>query len=327
VIRHPNWFWSTIAPHFAEPYLRRAERGLATPAEIEAELVAKGLPPLATSPDPSRFNPMAEVWWTLAMAAAWIIWRTPRAVRYAWGPYRREVRVWDGPHPQMVPVEPESGEPISVQADAQSFVTVEGYTLEALRELPLLYVLMRSTVSDAEECSPLFIGKEVVSGAAARAELWRKLESGELIADGIRCGHKDRAPIRDAEWIELDHFFEEGWATDAIGTHLEKEPRFTGVRVRRSDVLALWPELKVEAAEAPNGTVAPSTPSPSVRAGDMRAAIRNAFAELWPTGVPTGLMVQERDARIIKLLKSRGLRTPSSRTIHRALTTPGGRTG
>jgi hypothetical protein len=33
----------------------------------------------------------------LAMTAAWIIWRTPDAVRQAWWSYRREVRLWVGP--------------------------------------------------------------------------------------------------------------------------------------------------------------------------------------------------------------------------------------
>jgi hypothetical protein len=68
--QHPQAFWSLIAPNFAEPYLRHAQRGLSTPAEIEAELAANGLPPLAVTPEPERFDPMAQVWWTLPMTAA-----------------------------------------------------------------------------------------------------------------------------------------------------------------------------------------------------------------------------------------------------------------
>jgi hypothetical protein len=71
----------------AEHYLRRARRGLMTPANVEAELAAKGFLPLAVAPDPEKFDPSAEAWWTLAMTAAWIIWRTPDAVREAWQTY------------------------------------------------------------------------------------------------------------------------------------------------------------------------------------------------------------------------------------------------
>ena len=50
-------------PDFRDDCIERARRGLATPDEIEAELAAKGLPPLASKPDEAKFDPMAEPWW------------------------------------------------------------------------------------------------------------------------------------------------------------------------------------------------------------------------------------------------------------------------
>jgi hypothetical protein len=86
-------------PDPAEDYFRRVRRGLITPGETEGEFEANGWPPLALTPDSEKFDPMGEIWWTLGMAAAWIIWRTPHAVRRTWWTYRRrEVRAWIGPY-------------------------------------------------------------------------------------------------------------------------------------------------------------------------------------------------------------------------------------
>lgn len=94
---HPQPWWALDAPKWAERYLRRVHCGLSTPDEIEAELVANGLPPLAFAPDTAGFDLVAEPWWTLPMVAAWIIWRTPHAVTRVWPDYRRKVRKWIGP--------------------------------------------------------------------------------------------------------------------------------------------------------------------------------------------------------------------------------------
>ena len=77
-------------------------RGKKTPDEAEQWLAEKNavadiklrLPPFAATPDLVRFDPMAEKDWTLAMAAAWIIWRTPEAVREHWNDYRFECKEW-----------------------------------------------------------------------------------------------------------------------------------------------------------------------------------------------------------------------------------------
>jgi hypothetical protein len=65
-----------------------------TPAEAEAEASRLGLPKLAKKPDPAEFDPMKEPSWTLIMALAWIMWRTPDAVRNHWDAYRVECEDW-----------------------------------------------------------------------------------------------------------------------------------------------------------------------------------------------------------------------------------------
>jgi len=288
----------TVDAKVVDSFLECARRGLAKPSEIEAALKAKGFPPLASTPDPEKFDPMAEVWWTMGMAAAWIIWRTPHAVRLLWPDYRREVRVWVGPQDNPVFAYKQTGS----GDETFRIETVNGYALEKPIVLPLIGAFLRSTLSDAEEGTPLIVGAE------ARRELWRKLEAGQLVAEGIRKGESARAPIRDAEWIDLDDHYQPDWPVDAIGALMEQSPRYLAVRVRRAQVIKLWPALKSVAAPL-------RPPKPLGR----RDAICQAFGDLWPEGLPPGLMIQQRDANIVDWFKEKALPIPSSRTIARAL--------
>jgi hypothetical protein len=294
----PQPVWEPAPLAVAEDYLRRARRGLMTPTAIEAQLAAKGFLPLSAIPDPTKFDPDAEVWWTLAMTAAWIIERTPDAVRKAWGKYRREVRQWVGPEEFFVECESQ------LAFGYRRMEKVTGYALERLRELDLFGVLLRSTLEPNS-------GTAIV-GETARQSLWRRLESGELVAEAFRNDGSDRSPIRDADWIDLDHYRQVGWPVDSVGTQNEKAPRFLAVRVRRLRVMELWPAQVPELAEvAPKKSVRPLH--------DRREAIRQAHAAIWPHGAPIGLMVKQRDATIQERLKADGLLPPASRTIARAL--------
>jgi hypothetical protein len=48
----------------------KVQHGKLTPAQAEAEALRLGLGPFAKCPDPDRFDPMAEAWWSLPMAVA-----------------------------------------------------------------------------------------------------------------------------------------------------------------------------------------------------------------------------------------------------------------
>ena len=241
------------------------------------------------TPDPNQYDPMAEVWWTLAMALAWIIFRTPHAVREAWWAYRGEFRIWSG----LVETE----------------VMRDGH-----HEICLGYELLRSYDLSVGEVSRQYFyhrvnDNEVMVGEDALSSLWRNLESGQLLAEGVRDGEA-RAPIRDAEWIDLRAFRLEGWPADSIGAD-EETPRFFAVRVRSAKVLEFWPSSTlVEAIVGPDRRSARQ---------ERRAQIRGAYKELWPGGTPLEFMVQQRDVKIIVWFKAKELHPPSSRTISRAL--------
>jgi hypothetical protein len=195
-------------PDPRDEILDRVSRGEITPDEAEGEAARLGLPPFAHTPDPAQFNPMSEPWWTLGMAAAWIIWRTPTAVRRVWSDYRRKVTVWLGPfysrryeggygysHPVAVG---DDGEPS--ENSIPGTVIVREYNLGRQSPLNLFDVLACAALKLPED------GEVVVEGSAAKNELWRLLQLGELVAEGIPADSGDRRTIRDAEWVDLDYF-------------------------------------------------------------------------------------------------------------------------
>jgi hypothetical protein len=115
---------------------------------------------------------MSKPWWTLGMAAAWIIWRTPTAVRHVWSEYRREVTAWR----DLSYRRDESGwgyeYPVAVgdggelgENSTSGTVIVKEYHLERLSELSLFDVLARAASTLPED------GVVVVEGSAAKKEL------------------------------------------------------------------------------------------------------------------------------------------------------------
>jgi hypothetical protein len=238
----------SCAPNPRDEILDRASHGEITPDEAEAEAARLGLPPLAHTPDPAKFNPMSEPWWALGMAAAWIIWRTPAAVRSVWSDYRREVSLWRGPL-YLRRDESRSGYdyPVAIGDNGKrsrdpfpGTGIIAVYYLERQSDLSLFDVLAREAFREPQD------GEPMIDGVTAKGELWRALQSGRLVAEGVPLDTSERRAIRDAEWIDLDYFEQVGWPTDAIGVNLETKERYRSVRVRSDDVTRLWidPRLK-----------------------------------------------------------------------------------
>jgi hypothetical protein len=65
-----------------------------SPWEAERWAEENGLEPFSKRPDPTNFDPMREPQWTLPMAAAWFLWRSPDAVRDYWDDFRKSWSVW-----------------------------------------------------------------------------------------------------------------------------------------------------------------------------------------------------------------------------------------
>jgi hypothetical protein len=74
--------------------LAAVARGRLTPEQAEEWAREKGQAPFARRPDTPGLDPMQEEHWTLPMAAACFIWRSPAAVRDQWDRARNGWTQW-----------------------------------------------------------------------------------------------------------------------------------------------------------------------------------------------------------------------------------------
>jgi hypothetical protein len=81
-------------PTARDTLLTRVNYGELTPQQAELEASRLGIEPFELHPDPTDFDPIKEATWSLVMALAWIMWRTPAAVREMWNVYREGFRFW-----------------------------------------------------------------------------------------------------------------------------------------------------------------------------------------------------------------------------------------
>jgi hypothetical protein len=190
--------------------LRRAREGELTSDEAEAEARKAGVGPLAIEAPIANFDPMAEVYWTLAMALAWGIWRDPAKVREYWNDYRRQGWAWRPPDKQVH----------------------KGWSLERPEYISLNDVWTQDAARP-EKPRPL--------GTEMQDDLWKALSSEQIIATGIPYRSETRISIPAYEWIDLSPLdwvrgYEEGvfsYSGDAV--------RYEAVRVPRKEITTLWP--------------------------------------------------------------------------------------
>ena len=89
----------------------------------------------------------------------------------------------------------------------------------------------------------------IVSGWAAREDLWANLRSGRLPAQGKRCGTSERQAIPMSEWTDLDWLADRAAPADTVGCRIENAPKYDEVRVLWQKVREIWPPLE----ELPSG--------------------------------------------------------------------------
>jgi hypothetical protein len=237
---------------------------------------------MAEIPEPDKFDPMVEPWWTLAMAAAWIIWRRPNAVRQAWPKYRNEVE-----KPIDEPIRGADLFQARIEGKQTAFGPVSDHNRGHLPEVTLFDVL----VAYDQDTS-------LMTGEQARLEMWRRLGAGELPAVGIPQGSIKQVSIRASEWVELDHFDNEKWQVDDIGTNYSEIRLYSKVRVRSACVVELWP------------------PADAVNVHDSlkKSVIRAAIKELRVPDLDA-MTQKERESRIIDAVKKNSGLTVTDRYI------------
>ena len=134
------------------------------------------------------FDPMRETWWTLAMAVAWIAWRSPKRVRENWNAYRAEC--WDWYFREW--------------REGPGGHTFGGYFLEQRKASTLVRLGLSEAFEDhqGQAAAPGMTVKDAIDA------LWVGLGEGLFQATGISTKTADRVPIPEYEWPDLQHIEE-----------------------------------------------------------------------------------------------------------------------
>jgi hypothetical protein len=196
--------------------------GVMCPACAERVTEDLGLEPFETSLPLDKFDPMQEPFWTLPMAAAWLMWSDINIVREHWPKYLNACQRF-----------------IQIQARFSESSSRIGWKLE-----PRHSTNLAETFDFASQAAK----PTIVEPNEARASLLQALQAGRLVASGISAKDKSPAPIPSYEWTDETYFGDHNCETDAIGVdYFSHEARYRTVRVPLSEVLCEWPELVLNA--------------------------------------------------------------------------------
>jgi hypothetical protein len=162
-------------------YVRRGEM---TTVNAERRATELGLTPLISSPNQNDFDPIAEPFWSIPMALAWIMTRDANSVREMWDRWRAEKEFWSWSRWQV------PGGPI-----------YEGYLIKVDGPVGLISLSVASAFWQTE-------GRVFISRNGATAELLKALQAGTIGATGIPTEGAHRTPISAYHWRDLDLYEE-----------------------------------------------------------------------------------------------------------------------
>lgn len=205
--------------------------GVLPSAEAEVLAVKWGQRPFANAPRLSRFDPMVESGWSLAMTVAWISMRSARAVRDSWAAYRVECWEWF-PFRSRRPLD-----------GGKEWWIAEGAELRPLDARTVQDLgLLEATKMDTEH--------KFVSIKSAREDLWRKLAESQIVATGLDArGTAVQIPAH--EWHYLELAGKDDGTDYVIQRSVSLKAAYTDLKFLRTAVLGLWPELKNSETEGP----------------------------------------------------------------------------
>jgi hypothetical protein len=236
--------WERMRGKVRNRILSLVREGRLSPAQAEGWTKKRGEESFET-PDRAKLgDPISLPNWTLAMATAWIIWRSPDAVRDSWNDYRCECYGWDR-------------------------IPIGGSGLQRMAwELRRLPPVSRSTVRSwaFRQDEPT---NQIESPTRACALLDHKLQSGDVEATGIPHGGTGRVRIPPHEWIDFSYLNDDDQRPESIFSEEGVEPRYDVVRVRSSDVMREWKPNVAEVVSRDEATI-PVSPSRRTRLRTIR---------------------------------------------------------
>src|SRR5271165_1763764 len=159
---------------------------------------ANGREPFEKRPDVSALDPMKEELWTLPMAAAWFIWRSPQAVRDQWNLARKSWTKWIQITDRLHKVPPRPNRRL--------------WDLKLFRRAHLDDVFAQAGFNPWKNSQFGFGRRSGGRGSNREADnpydrFKASLKSGKLIATRMRPGEQEGAQIPAEYWIaEFEEF-------------------------------------------------------------------------------------------------------------------------
>jgi hypothetical protein len=177
--------------------------GKMTPAQAELWAKANGQEPFERRPDVSALDPMKQELWTLPMAAAWFIWRSPHAVRDQWNLARKSWTKWIQPTHRLHKVSPRSNR----RWDLKLFRRAN---LDDVFAQTRLHLWNNSQRNPQVNFGRRSVGRRPFKVSPDRNPYHRfkvALQSGKLVATHMRPGEQEGAQIPAEYWIaEFEEF-------------------------------------------------------------------------------------------------------------------------
>jgi hypothetical protein len=203
--------------------ITKARYGKITPKQVEEKAKAAGLPPLECQPEFAAFDPLAESRWSIVLAIAWIAWRDMQLVAEQQPAFRSKCTHWV-PRDWNQPVE-----------SGKRFAKRSGWFLEPWHPSTTLSLHLLDSYLRVERQLP---SSACLSPQEAETKLWQALSEGRLKAEGFdKNGTVVEIPARDWTHLEVQESSQDVLKYDAR----DGEPAYTKVRLRRDDLLGLWP--------------------------------------------------------------------------------------
>lgn len=244
-------FFEWLEQHLSTHLHGEIQNGDLTPIAANARLATVKLPALDAMPPVQSFHEavLKESYWTLPMTVAWIAWRKIDDVVKQFFPYAKQDGHWR-----------ESRGPDQATA---------GWVWQSADEPKLSDLMFFEAAETYYDNAPLKFIKE------SREELWRALQSGEIIAIGSEGGGSHKK-IASERWASLKiQPVLQGHEYVGAGQYGDCE-KIHDVKLPSKEVQQIWPVLQVEISKEPTLSICLS-----------RAEIEAAYiarVREWPTG-------------------------------------------
>lgn len=223
VLVHRDKFTRWIKSSLRGTLLTELKNGRIKKDEAVVIAEARGVN-LLTNPNPSEYDPLLEIGWTLAMAVAWIATRDIDIVRDQMNSWRTAKEYLK----------------TSKVLDDDTQKEMEVWNVESSEKASLMLLAYEEFQSDDARLASDSSKPLVSEYHTAIKDLWLKLGNGELVARATVEGHIGQV-IEQDRWQYLEHNVADfGQEYVCYKDHQNGGKKWFDVTVPREDVLSIW---------------------------------------------------------------------------------------